>query len=108
MHDDFAHGNELPVYVTAKFNALRERLWPPHVANAVKAAGCDIEDHQRGLRSWAHVGSETISLPGKGSDPSLADYDAIRERTRPALDAQLRPTCHCTEARDRVRAFVTQ
>jgi hypothetical protein len=89
VEHDFPQGNDLPVYVQTIFDDLRRR-WPPHVAQAVKAAGCDVEDHQRGLRAWAHVGADTINIPTKGADPKVADYYPIQEHTRAALDEQIR------------------
>jgi hypothetical protein len=88
--DDFPQGNDLPAYVTAKFEELTKRWWPEHVQKAVQSAGCDVEDHQRGLRSWANLGAETIVVPVKGSDPTVADHYPIRERTLSALDEQIR------------------
>jgi hypothetical protein len=86
---EFPQGNDLPAYVTAKFQELRQRLWSPQVKQAVKAAGCDVEDAQRGLRAWADLGADTILVPVKRDNLHAVDYYPIRERTVSALDEQI-------------------
>lgn len=87
--DKFPQGRDLPTYVSAKFEELTRRLWPEYVQKAVKSAGCDVEDHQRGLRSWANLGADTIVIPVKVNEPGIVDYYPIRERTLSALDEQI-------------------
>jgi hypothetical protein len=88
--DEFPQGRDLPAYVTAKFEEFTKRWWPDHVQKAVHSAGCDVEDHQRGLRAWANLGADTIVIPVKGDDRTTPDYYPIRERTLSALDEQIR------------------
>src|SRR5262245_16424465 len=91
MGGDFHTGNDLVVYVATKFDEFRYRLWSTEVTEAVSSAGCDVEKHDRGLRSWAVLGGHIIIIPTPGLVGSdLAEYDPIREWTRPALDQQLR------------------
>jgi hypothetical protein len=91
MDANFPEGNELIAYVATKFNEWRSRLWSPEITEAVETTGCDVEKHQRGFRSWADLGAHIVIVSGPGRAGSdLAEYDAIREKTRSALDEQLR------------------
>ena len=89
MSKDYLCGKDLAAYVNSRFREPTSD-WLQPLSQIVLNAGCDVEDHGRGLRSWLDMGSEVICFPARRGDSSKADYDRIDAPTRSGIDAQLR------------------
>ncbi len=88
-------GNNLQVFVSKTFEALRHEVWPEAI-NRVVHASCEVVDHQQGLVSVAFIGrsgtAATNALVRRPPEGSVPPYDRL-ERKHEAIRELIRDIC---------------
>ena len=92
-------GIDLQLYINKILPRLAQDEWPPAVCEAAANVSCEVDDHGRGLvtyasvRSWGAIAIDALALkdfrwPENGETP--AGYDPIRDRTPEGVEALIR------------------